>query len=402
MQELITIGIVSGNYTLKIYDNNGSGSFVSTPRQSLVVGASGGLEVSDFAIGDINDDNLPDIVACANSSLKCFLNDGTGYFDDNYQTVPSGVYFRALVLTNLDYDQFPDLVILCTNTSGGGSYLKGYLNSDGVFNTSAIYTGTVISPTNYIDWLGPELIATDLSGLGGMSLACTGLTHSGDHGFWVFKNHGDPPPCPVKHFTLHTQGNHPVLNWDLNSEMDMGSGAHYRIYRLLTTGDYMPSETFTLLETVDHDVHSYTDVHMYLNQQSWNCRAHYFVTAVDIGDNESLPTDTLHCAGLYHENSEGDPLEAGKVGVPCEFSYGVSPNPFNPTTTISFGLPEASLVTLKIYDSNGRQVAQLVNSLQPAGVHQITFDGSSLPSGLYLYRLTAGQNTASGKMVLLK
>jgi hypothetical protein len=79
-----------------------------------------------------------------------------------------------------------------------------------------------------------------------------------------------------------------------------------------------------------------------------------------------------------------------------------SPNPFNPTTTISFSLPEASVVNLVVYDTNGRQVAQLVNGLQPAGQHQVTFDGSSLPSGLYLYRLTAGQNTAAGKMVLLK
>jgi hypothetical protein len=81
---------------------------------------------------------------------------------------------------------------------------------------------------------------------------------------------------------------------------------------------------------------------------------------------------------------------------------GASPNPFNPATTISFNLPEASRVILNVYDVTGRQIAQLVNGLRAAGQHQVTFDGSNLPSGVYLYTLTAGANSATGKMVLLK
>jgi hypothetical protein len=104
------------------------------------------------------------------------------------------------------------------------------------------------------------------------------------------------------------------------------------------------------------------------------------------------------CTGETFPGEEFPPLLRGDGGDLVT----ASPNPFNPTTTISFSLPEATRVTLKVYDTNGRQVAQLVNGLQPAGQHHVTFDGSSLPSGLYLYRLTAGQNTAAGKMVLLK
>jgi hypothetical protein len=81
---------------------------------------------------------------------------------------------------------------------------------------------------------------------------------------------------------------------------------------------------------------------------------------------------------------------------------GVSPNPFNPSTTISYELQAASQVSLRVYDTAGRLVATLVEEIQGAGEHHVTFDGSSLPSGLYLYCLTAGQNTAAGKMVLLK
>jgi hypothetical protein len=78
------------------------------------------------------------------------------------------------------------------------------------------------------------------------------------------------------------------------------------------------------------------------------------------------------------------------------------PNPFNPTTAIMYELRVPSHVSLKVYDTAGRLVVTLVESMQGVGAHQITFDGSSLPSGLYLYRLIAGQNTATGKMVLLK
>ncbi|MCX6640258.1 MAG: T9SS type A sorting domain-containing protein, partial [bacterium] len=86
---------------------------------------------------------------------------------------------------------------------------------------------------------------------------------------------------------------------------------------------------------------------------------------------------------------------------------GVSPNPFNPTTAIRFDLPQAARVTLEVFDINGRVVGvQHVEPLQ-AGSHQIQFDGSELPSGIYLYRLTASGSgatptIATGKMVLLK
>jgi hypothetical protein len=57
---------------------------------------------------------------------------------------------------------------------------------------------------------------------------------------------------------------------------------------------------------------------------------------------------------------------------------------------------------LKVYDTAGRLVATLLNEDQPAGTHTATFNGRDFPSGLYLYRLTAGHHTATGKMLLLK
>jgi hypothetical protein len=78
------------------------------------------------------------------------------------------------------------------------------------------------------------------------------------------------------------------------------------------------------------------------------------------------------------------------------------PNPFNPTTTIAFDLAEAGQVSLKVYDIMGREVAVLANGYLPAGRHRLVFDAQGLPSGLYMFKLTAGNFSDMKKMVLLK
>jgi hypothetical protein len=85
-----------------------------------------------------------------------------------------------------------------------------------------------------------------------------------------------------------------------------------------------------------------------------------------------------------------------------EFKASVSPNPFNPTTTISFALLQPGRVGLTIYDITGRLVTTLVNGHRDTGSHEVTFNASNLASGIYIYRLEAGQFTASSKMVLMK
>ncbi len=97
------------------------------------------------------------------------------------------------------------------------------------------------------------------------------------------------------------------------------------------------------------------------------------------------------------------PLPNGAETVPESFSFhGLYPNPFNPETKFSFALPEASQVSLKIYNLHGKLVATLVDGMRTAGTHDVTFDASNLASGIYLYRLTAGNNNINGKMMLIK
>ena len=98
---------------------------------------------------------------------------------------------------------------------------------------------------------------------------------------------------------------------------------------------------------------------------------------------------------------------AAKQGVPSDVPAGFvlaqnHPNPFNPSTEIRFDLPEASPVQLVIYNTLGREVVRLVDQPMDAGTHAVTWDASGLPSGLYLYQLTAGAFTETKALTLLK
>ncbi|MCU7503023.1 MAG: T9SS type A sorting domain-containing protein [Ignavibacteria bacterium] len=86
-------------------------------------------------------------------------------------------------------------------------------------------------------------------------------------------------------------------------------------------------------------------------------------------------------------------------------SYSMSqnfPNPFNPSTIITYSLPRQSFVELKVFDTIGREISTLVSKEQSAGEYKVQFDASSLPSGMYIYSIQAGEFRASKKLLLIK
>ena len=78
------------------------------------------------------------------------------------------------------------------------------------------------------------------------------------------------------------------------------------------------------------------------------------------------------------------------------------PNPFNPVTTISYGLPEDSEIKLVIFDLNGKEVDQLYNGLQTAGYHQTSWNASSYSSGMYFIQFTTSSFVKTHKLMLVK
>jgi hypothetical protein len=83
--------------------------------------------------------------------------------------------------------------------------------------------------------------------------------------------------------------------------------------------------------------------------------------------------------------------------------YQCYPNPFNPSTEIRFSLPEATSVSLKVFDINGRHITTLVNSTElGSGYHNITFNGEAYSSGMYIYVLETENTINAQKMMLIK
>ena len=89
--------------------------------------------------------------------------------------------------------------------------------------------------------------------------------------------------------------------------------------------------------------------------------------------------------------------------IPKDFNlYQNYPNPFNPITTIKFDLPKSTFVTMKIYDVEGKEMEVIIDQKMEAGKYELSWDASKFASGIYFYKLTAGDFESVKKMVLLK
>jgi hypothetical protein len=108
-----------------------------------------------------------------------------------------------------------------------------------------------------------------------------------------------------------------------------------------------------------------------------------------------------HGNAIAVESTEA--LDNNSELYPTNFSLEQNyPNPFNPQTTIQFSIPAQSHVTLKIYNLLGEEITTLIDNELYSGIHNITWDATGLPSGLYIYRLVAGSFTATKQLTLLK
>jgi len=120
---------------------------------------------------------------------------------------------------------------------------------------------------------------------------------------------------------------------------------------------------------------SYTVFAGYAGPLKWDS-ASVSISVTDVGENHSNPTEYR----LYD-------------------NY---PNPFNPSTTIRYSLPEAAFTSIKIYDVVGNEVAVAINEMKTAGTHQETFNAAGLSSGVYYYTIQAGSFKETRKMILMK
>ncbi|MBZ0201302.1 MAG: T9SS type A sorting domain-containing protein, partial [Ignavibacteriaceae bacterium] len=196
---------------------------------------------------------------------------------------------------------------------------------------------------------------------------------------------------------LTQNNNHPILVWVPHPTF---TTTHYKVYRALSN---QPSQhpltlTYSNIATVSSSTFSITDMDITLDP-SPDKYAFYYVKAYNSGNSTySDMTNIVNAAGDYL------PQKKGTEGIEI-YNYQLLsnyPNPFNPTTEISYSIAKDDFVSLSVYDILGREVEKLVSEVKPAGNYKVTFNGSNISSGVYFYQLKAGEFSSIKKLVLAK
>ncbi len=123
---------------------------------------------------------------------------------------------------------------------------------------------------------------------------------------------------------------------------------------------------------------------------------------MDKSENSSLVNFEFEIKNIAFLSKSGSDKSKGE-SVPSEFKLNQNyPNPFNPNTLIEFSVAKSELVTIKVYNVLGKEVATLVNDVKEPGIHSVRFDANGLSSGIYLYKIQSESFTATKKMILQK
>ncbi len=289
--------------------------------------------------------------------LKCLLAENTS------SNVGEGLYAT-----------FSSLPILISNNILNNGF--------GVFNTDNTIT---IQATN--NWWGhssgPYQPIQNPNGLGDSVNAFVNITP------WLTEPDKAAPPIPVQNLTIDSTGTDFIaLSWDANP---IGDLAGYKIYFDTDSSGFPYSDTIDV-----GNVTSYA-----LGGLSPGLTYYIAATCYDTDGNESWYSKEVNATPIA--------LAVEKVSdLPTSFAlHPAYPNPFNPTTTIRFDLPNAVNISIVVYDLLGREVVRLMNGRLEAGYQQVVWEGRTaagreVPSGIYIARLVTPEYTRSVKMLLLR
>jgi M6 family metalloprotease-like protein len=216
------------------------------------------------------------------------------------------------------------------------------------------------------------------------------------------------PPSKPQFVKVDVSPNyHPLVSWATCIEPDVSS---YNIYRSTD-----PYSSYQLIANVNNDPginrQSYEDTDIDLPGPGEACKSiiyyYYEVQAVDNTSLTSLNSDPWYIpacgpgGGITKQAVTDNEEKLTKYSLIQNY-----PNPFNPTTIIKYQIPQDNFVSLKVYNTLGQVVANLVNANKQAGTYEVNFDGSKLSGGVYFYILRVGREGSeyikAEKMLLLK
>jgi hypothetical protein len=391
---------------------------------------------------------LPDLTDFRPYSMQIedIDNDGTNELVMGVRQGGRGREIMVLSVTG-EFNGFGTWVIEynLTGLTGGGLYsvTTGDLDKDGkkeiyalLWNMFSLYIVEATGPNQYeyvktmdavmsaggIDYGsldGVRVIDANNDGVNELYIACT----EPDNAIFVISNITDVSAITVDDIKLlmrlpkQAGGKLRTMyaaDPDKDGKIDLmiGGEANGRIYDLEYKGTGAPTDSASWDINIAFDVFQYSGLDPAATP-TISPRFFYGCPAEDMdgdGKNEycfvNYSTDFDVWSGdKYLWVLEADPgtgVENEAILPTTNFLAQNFPNPFNPSTTISFNLLSAGQVNLTVYDMLGREVAVLVNDMLNAGTHNVNFDASKLTSGVYMYKLTSGSFQQTRKMMLVK
>lgn len=206
------------------------------------------------------------------------------------------------------------------------------------------------------------------------------LTAVNSFSLWTAADSDNPLPVELVNFSASVSGKKVFLNWETKTEI---INAGFEVERKIPGSDWQK-----IVFVEGHYTTNSPKYYSFTDQPAVNGTVFYRLKQID--------TD-----GSFEYSAE---IKV-EFGIPQEYSLSANyPNPFNPATTVDYSLPVGGFVSVKLYNSQGREVATIFNESKEAGYHSFTIDAAkySLASGVYFYRISAGNFTMTRKMLLLK
>jgi hypothetical protein len=191
-------------------------------------------------------------------------------------------------------------------------------------------------------------------------------------------------------------GVNPVVNWTFNAEKDISS---YQIYRGLSSlqGQPPPPSGYGNIGQVNRQTSTFTDVNLAIGG-NWK-RAYYKIKAVDNALRESAFSDTAGIDVAGFMKAPGSPVAEGSQASVHIQNY---PNPFNNMSSFEFRVSKLSHVTLSVYNILGEEVTTIVSEHLSPGIYTGQWDATGQTSGVYFYRMQAGDFIQTKKLMLLR
>ncbi len=263
----------------------------------------------------------------------------------------------------------------------GWTYIYKYYNSSGWH-----------SDNNFDDYTSENLVQIGLSSVSNDLFVTWKIQENTN---LKFRQYDALPLAPQNLSVTKSANNHPILRWSANIEPDINN---YQVWKKGGDegGDWHIKATTTNTTYEDPD-----EIVLTGPKQANESLAYYKLKAVDLGSN---PSDFSNEVNIRVGIEPPSKISVGNYSGES-YSYQLYqnfPNPFNPTTQISYSIKSAGTVTLKVYDMLGKEVATLVNESKDPGNYSVTFNAADLPSGIYVYKLTVNNFTTSRKLMLVK